>query len=117
MTNDKLKEAIGQAFELEKEKAYKCCESCGIKFSNAGTYFHYGFLAGAAYIRETEIKALLEIVKMQKDALEYRRWHDDDCADLKENFNSYEVCECGASAAKQAITATDEKLKSMGMEI
>lgn len=53
--DDKLKEAIKQAFELEKAKAYKCCESCGINFSNADTYFHYGFLAGAAYIRETEV--------------------------------------------------------------
>lgn len=39
-------EWINEAFELEKAKAYKCCESCGNNFSNANTYFHYGFEAG-----------------------------------------------------------------------
>lgn len=39
-------EWINEAFELEKAKAYKCCESCGNNFSNANTYFHYGFKAG-----------------------------------------------------------------------
>ena len=78
------------------------------------------FLAGAAY-RDPEIKALLEIVSIQRKTLE---WYTKEC----------QVCACelvggdGAPSgflpynenwerASQAITATDEKLKSIGVEI
>jgi len=60
-------EWINEAFELEKAKAYKCCESCGNNFSNANTYFHYGFKAGF----DCRDKLDNEALKIAVEALEF----------------------------------------------
>ena len=60
-------EWINEAFELEKAKAYKCCESCGNNFSNANTYFHYGFEAGF----DCRDKLDNEALKIAVEALEF----------------------------------------------
>lgn len=43
------------------------------------------------------------------EALKLRRMHDDDCADATDKFKPHEICECGASAAKDALTAFEKR--------
>jgi len=68
---------------------------------------HDSFSAGAAY-RDHEIKALLEIIKMQREAL--------DLSTTSSCIGDHFVFKCKCARCK-AITATDEKLKELGVEI
>ena len=75
-------EWINEAFELEKAKAYKCCESCGNNFSNANTYFHYGFKAGfdcRDKLDNEALKIAVEALEKLKPALNIAF---EDCNDL-----------------------------------
>lgn len=38
-------------------------------------------------------------------ALNFRKFHDEECADQDEEFDASESCECGASLAQQALAA------------
>lgn len=104
--DDKLKEAA-------EKYAHK---KAGNNYLDKQRYA-FGFLAGAAY-RDPEIKALLEIVKIQREALKfYTRddpWYYIGYKPWKHGIEGYESLR---DQAHKAIISTDEKLKSMGVEI
>jgi redox-regulated HSP33 family molecular chaperone len=45
-----------------------------------------------------------EALEIAVEALRYRTQHDEDCMDSTEKFEVHEMCECGASVVKQALT-------------
>lgn len=54
--------------------------------------------------KDDKIKEILPLLAEMAEALELRRMHDDDCADATEKFKPTEMCECGASVVKEALS-------------
>ena len=94
--DDKLKEAA----EKYAERIFNTLEAADARARS--------FLAGAAYIRETEVKALLEIVKMQRRALEV--------STTSTCIGNHFVFRCICARCK-ALDATEQLMKDLGLGV
>lgn len=57
---------------------------------------------------QSELANLNEKLREAIKLLHTKKWHDDDCANRKENFKEYENCECGAESIKQFLRKIEE---------
>lgn len=92
------------AFEAAAERASNECTEA----SHSSVL--RSFIYGARWAREWTL-ANDPTVRALVEALELRKMHDDDCADATEKFKPHEMCECGASTAREALAAWKERVK------